>query len=87
MRTLALLLVAVFTAACVDRSGCLTGLACVERYCVLKGDTVGVLGRLDSSHRVTECIWLVSDKTVCDSIAHAKPARAVCKVGDSVAVA
>lgn len=84
MRLLVCVFCAVFAVACVDRSGCLTGYACVHRFCVLQGDTIGVIKEPDSTHHVTRCVWLLSDKTVCDSIGHPSPAHPTCRVGESL---
>lgn len=86
MKLLTVALCAVLALACIDRNGCLTGPACVHAYCVLTGDTIGVLAQTNASHHVVSCVWLLSDKTVCDSVAHPQPAKPACRIGDSLTV-
>lgn len=61
----ALLAAVVAALGCVDRVTGLDTPDCVRRFCVLKGDTIGVIKRTDSSRRITECAWLTSDVTTC----------------------
>jgi hypothetical protein len=75
MRIVLALVVLLAIAACVtapDRSA----------RCIYPGDTLGVIVRYDSTHRISECAWLLSDKQTCYD-ERVTRTRIRCVVGDT----
>jgi hypothetical protein len=60
-------LVAVLVAAiaCTTVTGIDGGPDSVRRYCILKGDTVGVIKQSDGNGKIAACLWQLSMITSC----------------------
>lgn len=70
--------------ACTDRG--LTDIEIVRRYCILKGDTIGVLIVSEQETGIiTQCVPLIAKVDICDTVPVVRHPSTPCVVGKKAA--